>query len=114
MDLPDPVEAIRFEMEQKGLTPKVGHLLDGNPDISSGECQIFADALRVLWTFPLPFGLGQPGAVIRQYQSAHQTGFIANHLVNDAWGLFPNIYHPVVASQDPTGRQPLYLWGDHL
>ena len=22
MDLPDPVEAIRFEMEQKGLTPK--------------------------------------------------------------------------------------------
>ncbi len=92
---------------------KVGAVLDGNPGINSGECQIFADALRALWTFPAPFGLGLGGAAIRQHQSNHPTGFIAAHPVAGAWGLFPNVYHPIVTGQDPAARQPLYIWGDH-
>jgi|GEM_PF-6588449 len=92
---------------------KVGRLLDGNPGINSGECQIFADGLRALWEFPAPFGLGQANSQIRQYQSAHPTGFIGAHPRQGIWGLPPNIYHPIVNHQDPNGRQPLYLWGDH-
>ncbi len=68
MDLPDPVDAIKFRMEQQGLTaedlvPYIGSTSKVS-DVLSGQCELSKTMIRNLST-----GLGIPAEVLLQESS---------------------------------------------
>ena len=68
MDLPNPVDAIKFRMEQQGLTaedlvPYIGTTSKVS-DVLSGQCELSKTMIRNLST-----GLGIPAEVLLQEPS---------------------------------------------